>query len=723
MTSVKNNALKQTVKRFLNLNLTLLLLFQPLLLSAHEGMWVPMLLDRYGQMTAEGLNLSKEDIYSINQDCLKDAVVIFDYGCTGEVVSEKGLVLTNHHCGYDAIQKHSTVDHDYLTNGFWAFSMEEELPNPGMTVTFLRYIEDVTDRVLNGTEDIKDEGERARVVQANIAGLTEKTRSANGYSVDIEALYYGSSYLMFVYEDYRDIRLVGAPPSSIGNFGEDNDNWIWPRHTGDFSIFRIYADAGNKPADYSPDNQPYRPKKFLPLSIKGINEGEFTMVMGYPGSTQQFLISDAVRNMLEISLPQKVKVRTKRLDIMSSYMMKSDTVRIQYASKYRGISNSWKKWQGVILGLDRNRAVAMKEEGEKAFMAWASEYPEREEAYGNVIPAMKDIYGELAGLQLVMDYLGEVVMAPELPAFADGIAKAMEGGKPAAELREAGEKFYRDFYLPIEKETFCALMKYYYDDISEEYYPDFFMDINEGTEKEFADITEKVFKRSRFTSPKTFSTLIDLYEKSPEKAVKLCGKDPIAMVMQEFRTVYLAGLYTRYNVLNKSLAPLYRRYVEGLMKMHDDQVFYPDANFTMRVTFGSAEGYQPADAVEYEYFTTLGGIISKSMEGKKDYLIPDKLKKLYEEGDFGEYGMGTVMPVCFVASNHTSGGNSGSPVMNADGELIGINFDRNWEGTMSDIMYDPQICRNISVDIRYVLFIIDKFAGAGYLLDEMEIRR
>ncbi len=689
----------------------------------HEGMWIPMLLEKYGEMTAEGLELSKEDIYSINQACLKDAVVIFDYGCTGEIVSEKGLLLTNHHCGYGAIQRHSSVEHDYLTDGFWAFSMEEELPNPGMKVTFLRSIEDVTDKVLAGTEDIGNKEIIDQKIDANISALEEKVVDETGLVADVEALYYGSSYFLFVYEDYSDIRLVGAPPSSIGNFGEDNDNWIWPRHTGDFSIFRIYADKDNQPADYSPDNVPYKPRKALDVSLKGVEEDDYTMVMGYPGSTEQFLISDAVSIMLDISLPQKIKLRTKRLEIMDAYMGKSDEVRIQYASKYRGVSNSWKKWQGIILGLDRVGALKIKKQEEEDFKEWAAADPERSAEYGDLIPQMQDIYGQIAEVQLVYDYLREAVLAPELPYFANRVLSALKKGNSIEDIQKMGDALYKDFYLLVDMDVFAAMMKYYHDDIDPKYYPPFFSKISEGTESEIKAYTSKVYGRSILTTKEGFDALLKVYSVLPDKAIKMLSKDPLIGFTNDFFALYNEDILGRYSLLNKSLSPLYRKYVQGLKEMHGDQVFYPDANFTMRVTYGKVDGYQPQDAVNYSYFSTLDGIIQKSKEGRKDYLIPDKLLQLYNEKDFGQYGTNNTMPVCFIASNHTSGGNSGSPVLNGKGELIGINFDRNWEGTMSDIMYDPSICRNISVDIRYVLFIIDKFAGAGYLLDEMNIVR
>jgi len=701
--------------------LSLLLLSQSMFLSGHEGMWIPMLLEKYGEMTEEGLMLSKEDIYSINQACLKDAVVIFNNGCTGELVSAKGLLLTNHHCGFSAIQQHSSVEHDYLTDGFWAYSMEEELPNPGMKVTFLRYIEDVTAKVLDGTDAISNPEKKEQRIKLNIQKLELETADATGLVVDIESLFYGSSFFMFVYENYTDIRVVGAPPSSIGNFGEDNDNWIWPRHTGDFSMFRIYADSENKPADYSPANVPYKPRKYLSVSLKGVEEGDYTMVMGYPGSTEQFLISDAIRNMLDISLPEKVKLRTRRLDIMGAYMNGSDEVRIQYASKYRGVSNAWKKWQGIIMGLDRVGALQAKEEQEAAFMEWAAADPERLSQYGKLIPQMKEIYGKLAEIQLVYDYLREAVMAPELPVFATRLFSAMEKNSSAENIRNMGDGVYKDLYLPIEMEVFSAMMKYYYDDIAAVYYPAFMQKMKSGSEEEFKAYTDKLYKRSLLSTKEGFARLISVYEQAPGKAIKMLYKDPLFTFLNDFYGLYQEDIFGAYNVLNKSLNPLYRDYVIGLREMQKDRVFYPDANFTMRVTFGKVEGYQPQDAVSYTYATTLGGIIQKSKEGQKDYLIPGKLLDLYEQKDFGSYGVNGTMPVCFVASNHTSGGNSGSPVLNGKGELIGINFDRNWEGTMSDIMYDPSICRNISVDIRYVLFIIEKFAGAGYLIEEMDL--
>jgi hypothetical protein len=687
---------------------------------ADEGMWLLSLLNGYTieDMQKEGFKLTAEDIYSVNEACLKDAVVIFGGGCTGELISNEGLLLTNHHCGYGQVQAHSSVENDYLTDGFWAMSREEELVNPGLSVTFLRYMDDVTDKIMAGIEDGMPMEERAALMEQNVAGIRDEAEDDGKFEVTVRAMFYGNQYFVFVYERYLDVRLVGAPPSSIGNFGEDNDNWMWPRHTGDFTVFRVYANEANEPAKFSPENKPYVPKKSLEISMDGVQEGDFTMLVGYPGSTQQFLYSDALETMTEQSFPMRIELRTKRLEIMDKYMKESDLVRIQYASKYRGVSNAWKKWQGVIRGLDRLDAINTKRAEEKEFERWLAESPERSDKYGKIFTEFEDIYSQLSSLGVLVDLQREAIYAVELFRFSGTINRMMEGSVPVERIRSYATDFYKNYHHPIDEEIFASMMSSCFWYMDETYHPEFFQTVQKKYKRDFRLFASDIYNETIYRSAEEFAEIVDLYEQNPQKALKKVSKEPLIQYMTEFRESS-GDLSSQYSLLQSSLNYLYKDYVKGIMEMHPDQIFYPDANFTMRIAYGKVEGYEPLDATMLRHYTKLSGVMEKSRMGKSDYVIPSRLEDLYNAKDFGRYGVDGTMPVCFSASNHSSGGNSGSPVLDANGRLIGINFDRNWEGTMSDEMYDLSQCRNISVDIRYVLFIIDKYAGAGYLLDEM----
>jgi hypothetical protein len=689
--------------------------------KADEGMWLLSLLDGYTleDMQSKGFKLSAEDIYSVNEACLKDAVIIFGGGCTGEIISGDGLLLTNHHCGYGAIQSHSSVENDYLTDGFWAMSREEELPNNRLTVQFLRYMKDVGDEVLEGTEDASSVKDRNAIVQGNIDRIVADAVNDGEYSAYVRPMFYGNQYFLFVYEIYKDVRLVGAPPSSIGNFGEDNDNWMWPRHTGDFSMFRIYADENNKPAVYSADNVPYTPGKFFEISTGGVEKGDFTMILGYPGSTRQFLYSKALQIDMDISLPLKIDIRTQRMDVMDKYMSESDVVRIQYSSKYRGVTNAWKKWQGAIKGLERLDAVNRKIAFETEFDAWVQETDERKEKYGSLLSHYEEIYTELEEYQVINDLLTEAIFRVEQFRIAGTIRSLMLDSVPAEEILRRAEGLYKDYYAPLDQEMLAKMLGNYKQHAVDVYYPDFFSVVDKKFKGDFAAFSKKTFSKSPFSSLAAVKTLMAQYEKNPVKALKKIEKASILSIYSDFWSIYNIMVRPQMAMFDQNLNELYSIWVQGQVEMQPEIRQYPDANFTMRLTYGEIDGYKPEDAVDYDYFTTLSGVIEKSKEGKHDYVIPEKLADLYYAKDFGDYGVEGKMPVCFAASNHTSGGNSGSPVLDADGRLIGINFDRNWHGTMSDEMYDPDMCRNIAVDIRYVLFIVDKYAGAGYLLDEM----
>jgi len=714
---------KRSKRRLMLLTVALILMAGRMNVQADEGMWIPILLEKYsiGEMQEAGLRLSAEDIYSINQDCLKDALVIFGGGCTGEMISDDGLLLTNHHCGYGAIQRHSSVENDYLSDGFWAMSREEELPNERLSVTYLRYMKDVSVELEEGISVEMNPEEARRQVELNIARQIEEATEGTHYSAIVRPFYYGNAYYMFVYETFNDIRLVGAPPEAIGNFGADQDNWMWPRHTGDFSVFRVYANEENKPAAYDPSNQPYKPRKHLEIAAGGVEEGDFTMVMGYPGSTEQYLYSAAVRSMLETSLPLKVGLRTTRLEIMDRYMKADEKVRIQYASKYKGVSNAWKKWQGIILGLTRNQAVEEKLAEEEQFRAWVEADGERILRYEEVLDEFAHIYKEMEPYEMAVVMMDEAVMAIELFRQASSIQRMMSQGVSRERLERQMEGFYKNFYKPVDQEICAAMLEAYFTQMPAAFAPELGEEIKSKYKGDFSAYAEAIYNKSVFNRPGKFNKLMDKYGKDAEKGIKAFQKDPIVATVNQFSYLLMAEAGPVYGKLQQLLDRNYKIYMAALLEKEQDRRLYPDANFTMRFTYGKVDSYKPKDGVEYGYYTTLSGVMDKGTEGFVDYGIPEKLRELYEARDFGKYGVNGTMPVCFIASNHTSGGNSGSPVMDADGRLLGINFDRNWEGTMSDVHYDPSLCRNITVDIRYVLFIIDKFADAGYLLDEMDI--
>ena len=691
--------------------------------KADEGMWIPLLIEKFNiqDMQEKGFKLSAEDIYSINQACLMDAVVIFGGGCTGEVVSDKGLLLTNHHCGYGAIQRHSSVEHDYLTDGFWAMSMEEELPNPNLKVTFLKRIEDVTDQVLVNVSDDLTEAKRTEIINKNSEDIKNKAIDGTHFTAVIRPFYYGNQYYMFVYEEYKDVRLVGAPPSAIGKFGGDTDNWMWPRHTGDFSIFRIYADQNNQPAEYSPDNVPYKPKKYLPISIKGINEGDFTWVMGYPGSTQEYLISDAISLIKDVRNPHSIKLRDKRLEIMNAYALDNDTIRIKYASKNAGVSNSWKRWKGEIVGLERLNTVEKKQALENEFTNWAKE--NQKDLYIDVVNQLSQIYSEIEEYAIAYDYMRESVMGVELIRFASQfktLLEIAEDKKNKDKLKEekvylsgAMDRFFKDYVKEIDVEIFKEIIPMYFENVDSKFQP--------SVKDEIADIenyTKQLFSNSIFANEDELRKLIDQFSK---KDIDVIKNDPAYKFYTQFAEINNSKVKPKYDALNYETQRLYRLYVQGLQEMQTDKIFYPDANFTMRVSYGNIAGYSPRDAVEYKYYTTLDGVIEKDNPEIYDYDVPEKLKQIYNEKDFGQYEVNGTVPVCFVATNHTTGGNSGSPVLDAEGNLIGLNFDRAWDGIMSDMMFDPQRSRNVTLDIRYLLFIVEKLAGADHLIEEMEI--
>ena len=710
------------------LTIIMLSLVAALTAKADEGMWLPSLISqRIVDMQEKGFRLNAEDLYNINEASLKDAVVLFGRGCTGELISPEGLLLTNHHCGYSQIQQHSSVEHDYLRDGFWAMSREEELPNKGLSVSFLERMEDVTEIILKGYEPTMSEDERVAIVKENSKALIDEvTKEGKGLRATVEALYYGNQYFLFLYRQYDDVRLVGAPPSSIGKFGGDTDNWMWPRHTGDFSMFRVYADKDNNPAAYSKDNVPYKPKKYFRISTRGVQEGDFTFIYGFPGRTQEYIHSEAVRYIEEHGDPHKIHLRTLRLDIMNKYQSQSQKVRIQYSSKNATVANAWKKWQGEVKGIKKMKTVQTKQEFEAAFDKWATGGE-----FDGVISKIEGLYKKLEPYQFATDYYAETVRAIEIANFASSIYAAYKVNKETGEVTfdsvkaaDMVESFYKDWYLPIDKECFVALMNEFDKNIPADFKCEYFTkQIKKyGSAGKWA---ETLFGKSIFADQAKVEKFLK-GQKSLAKSRAALLKDPATEFAAEFAKWYAAEIQPVTVQINQDLQLAYRDYMRGQMVYCRTQrvpkAFYPDANLTLRVAYGHIKGYKPSDATYYLPSSTIKGIMEKDNPDIFDYNIPQRLRDLYAAKDYGRWADATgEVPVCFIATNHTTGGNSGSPVINADGDLIGLNFDRVWEGTMSDIVFDPEICRNISLDVRYVLFIIDKLADADHLIEEMTL--
>lgn len=690
-----------------------------LLMQAHagEGMWLPLLVDslKLAEMQRLGFSLGPGAIYSDNHASLKDAVVIFGGGCTGEVISPDGLLITNHHCGFSRIQAHSTLEHNYLNEGFWASSKREELPNPGLTVSFLVRMEEVTNKVLEGISESTAEAERERIVQLHSAQLSSEAIRGTHYKAEVESFYFGKAYYLFVYEVFRDVRLVGAPPESIGRFGGDTDNWIWPRHTGDFSLFRVYAGKDNKPADYDPENVPYKPRRYFSLSTAGVKEGDFTMVIGYPGRTDEYLTSQALAMIAGKTLPAKIEMRTRRLEALQHEMDLGPAQKLRFSAKYVNISNAWKKWIGVTMGVERTAAVDRKAAEEAA-------YPDP-----SLMAQFNSVYTRLAPYYVAGDLGNELLGSADLFAlsrawlsqskvFTDSSRSYSEG--QLARLRQSGNNLYRSGMLEVDRKVLPDLLRIYGTHTDAAFQPAFYSVIREKYGNDYGAYLESVYRKSWFTDSVRYQKLLHT---RPSRIPAKLAADPLPQLVQQFSTLLRSRVYGTTDSLNGVLNHLYRTYMTGKMETNPGKVFYPDANFTMRVAFGKVEGYHGADAVRYGWQTTLDGVMEKDNPDIADYRVNETLKKVYADKDFGRWAVNGRVPVCFIASNHTSGGNSGSPVLNARGELIGINFDRNWEGTVSDYNYNPTFCRNISLDVRYVLFIIDKVGKAGWLLDELTL--
>ncbi|MBN1417070.1 MAG: S46 family peptidase [Bacteroidales bacterium] len=697
-------------------------------LKADEGMWLLPLLEKLNmdKMTSMGLRLSAEDIYSINHSSLKDAIVIFGGGCTGEVVSAEGLLLTNHHCGFDAIQNHSSVEHDYLKDGFWAMRREEELPNPGLTATFLIRIEDVTQQILASLNDSVPEDMRSEKIKQVSREIIKDATAGNHYKATVRSFFDGNDYYLLVYEVYRDVRLVGAPPSSIGKFGYDTDNWMWPRHTCDFSVFRVYAGPDGKPAEYSTENIPLKPKHFFPVSLNGYEEGDFAMVMGYPGNTERYMTSCEVRELMEVVHPNRIAIRNLRQDIMMKDMLADPAINIKYASKYSRSSNYWKFSIGQSQSLKTQKTFEKKQQLETLFTAWVNEDDQRKSTYGDAlnlickaVTARKPYQHALQYTQECLYYATEII---GFPGKAIGLYNALliepdnsqKIDSLARELKILGTDFYNEYSVTMDSKVTPAILKLYREKVPESYRPEFFRVIESKYKGDIDKYSRYLFKRSIFAYYDKFNAFIqDPSRKALEKDMAFVA----ALTTQQKR----GELMQQRTQINMNYEKGQRLFIAGLMEMQDDKIFYPDANSTMRLTYGTVQDYFPRDAVHYDYFTTLEGVMQKEDPDNREFMVPDKLKELYKNKDYGLYGVNTMMPVCFITNNDITGGNSGSPVLDADGNLIGLAFDGNWEAMTGDVIFEPELQRCICVDIRYVLFIMDKYAGAGHLVKEMKI--
>lgn len=700
--------------------LKIIFLFIALQVSAQQGgMWIPSLLEgmNENEMLNLGSKMTAKDIYDVNQSSLKDAIVHFNGGCTSELISESALLLTNHHCGYGAIQSHSSVEHDYLQDGFWAEKLSDELPNKGMVATLIVRIEDVTDQILKPFPASLSELDKEKEIAKRMEKVKKKAKKENWQGARIKPFYKGNQYMMFITETFKDIRLVGAPPTSIGKFGSDTDNWMWPRHTGDFSLFRIYADENNRPAEYSESNRPYKPKHFLPVSLDGVEEGDFTMVFGFPGRTNEYLPAVAIDQIVNLLNPAKIEIREEGLKIVDQYMRADTKTKIQYASKYARIANYWKKWIGENQGLTQSKAIEKKKELEASFQEAVKNNPE----YNQLLSEFNKLYKSIDQVALAKDYWSEVIyrnieltnVAIAIYKFEQKVVKnPKEFEKEKAKILSRYEKFYKNYNPKIDAEVFEKLMAIYLEKNPAPY------QVQALKMARVSEIGKNIYQNSSLISYKRFQTL---FTGTQSQVINKINADAGYQFGKELANMYYNRISPEFNKINTEIQAVQKTYMKALKETFPDHRFFPDANGTLRVTYGQVKGYYPRDAVYYRPVSYLNGVMEKYKEGDYEFDVPESLVKLYNEKDYGPYGVDGKMPVNFIGTNHTTGGNSGSPVLDAHGNLIGLNFDRVWEGTMSDYNYDPDICRNIMVDARYILFVVDKLGGAERLIKEMKL--
>lgn len=697
-----------------------------------EGMWLPILIERlnYVDMQKMGLHLTPEELYDVNHSSLKDAIVGLSGGgasggffCTAEVVSDQGLIFTNHHCGYGAVQNHSTPENDYLTNGFWAMSMKEELPNENFCASFLVRIENVTDSIIPLLSDTLKENERGNKVR-EISNRLKKHAEDNGkFEASVKSFFGGNEYYLFVFKTYKDVRLVGAPPSSIGKFGGDTDNWMWPRHTGDFTILRIYADSIGNPADFSENNVPLHPKYHLPISLKGVEKNDFAMIWGFPGNTSRFMTSYGIEFSLSVLYPTIIKIFGESLEIMKERMDADKKVKIAYASNYAGIANTWKNFIGQSKMLKRNKVQNKKRAIEDAFIAWYSRDPNLNQKYGEVLHNLEMGYSDMKKIAVPYFYANMGGMGLDIVQIAshfNGLKQALEKKnkgqikETVESLKETVEEHYKEFDQAIEKNTTAALLNLYIQDVPVEFQPSIFPAIEKEFGNDFVAYSNALYSNSIFSSKERILKFLE------NPAFKKLVQDPGWKLMESISET--AGKYSSaYQTARTKVTASNRLFIAGLLQMNPEKKYYPDANGTLRMTYGTVLDYYPADAVHYNFTTSLKGVMEKEDPDNDEFIVEKKLKELYMMKDYGQYGENGEMIVCFLTTNDITGGNSGSPVINGNGELIGIAFDGNWEAMSGDIMFEPTLQRTINVDIRYVLFIIDKFAGATNLIQELTL--
>lgn len=730
------------LKKFIYLFLGVILSFQAGLKASapNEGMWLPLLIKQlnYGEMQKMGCKLTAEQIYSVNNASLKDAIAQLGGFCTAEVVSPEGLLLTNHHCAYDAIQTHSSKEKDYLANGFWAMNKGEELHTPGLTASFLIRMEDVTDRIMKAAESV-GEADKEMKIQEEIGKIEEEAKEGNHYRSSVESMLYGNAYYLFVYETFRDVRLVGAPPSSIGKFGGDTDNWMWPRHTGDFSMLRVYAGPDNKPADYAAENVPLKPRHFLPVNIKGVKQGDFSMIMGFPGSTDRYLTSFAIKQAYENDNPDFVDVFGERLRVMKEDMDADRAVAIKLASDYASLANTYKYFQGQNLGLSRRGLIEERQAYESKFQAWVSKDAKRKDEYGKVLEGIQNNIQSNATLKHVSNYFN-------LSLFGTGFVgttgftfyravRTLEagGGKDAVMgmLNGAFEdlgKTFKDYNTATDQKVFASMLRMYRSEIPAEYHPDFFesklftKSKAKGNMDQYDVYASKVFASSFLVSrDRIEATLAKLESMDEAKIADFIKADPGVAYLNSVIDMYRKKILTGMAIYQGADEELMHVYMKGMREMESDKAFYPDANSTLRLTYGKVIPYDPRDGVTYKYTTTANGILEKEVPGDEEFDVHPKLKQLIQARDFGRYGHNGELTVCFLTDHDITGGNSGSPVIDGEGNLIGIAFDGNWESMTSDLVFDKDIVRTINVSAEYVLFVIDKFAGAGHLIKEMKV--
>ena len=696
-------------------------------LRADEGMWIPLLIkNNIAEMQKLGCKLTAEEIYSNTSPSIKDAIIIFGGGCTGEIVSPEGLIFTNHHCGFGSIQKVSTDENNYLKDGFWAYSKDKEIPIDGLTVKFLVYMKDVTNQVLDSVTDNMSEDKRDAVISKNIKIIEDSASKNNDYYIEVKPIFGGNQYYIYVYNVYKDIRLVGTPPSAIGKFGGDTDNWMWPRHTGDFSIFRVYTAPDGSPAEYSADNVPMKSKHFLPINISPKKKGEFTMIMGNPGGTDRFLSSWGVENAINLYNPSIVKVRDMKLKLMREQMNADPKVKLQYATKYAHTANYWKYYIGQTKALKRLKVEEEKKQLEAEFSNWLNQNPDKKEKYGEALPDLKAAYDGINKYTIAQNYFFEAIYrGPEIFSYAfhfdklkkllkDKKAKQEDIDKSVSNLKMGVEDHFKDYNQTIDRNTFAAMMQMYYNDVPKDQQPEYLEKMHKKFKGDWNKYADFVFKKSIFNTPEKVTAFLN----NPK--YKVLEKDPALIAWDNFLTSY-RSLRSAAKQYSNQKARGHRLFIAGLMDMNPDKNYAPDANFTMRLTYGSVEDYYPADAVHYDYTTHLYGVMQKEDPTNPEFIVPDKLKELYKTKDFGRYGENGELVTDFLSTNDITGGNSGSPIMNDRGQLIGLAFDGNWEAMSGDIKFDPELQRTINVDVRYVLFIIDKYAGAQNLIDELTI--